>query len=1770
MKKAKSQWKRLTRQILALGLAVVLVSGMTDFSVLAAAAQKSTAASEETVTEKTVENPAAENTEVETVSGDTASAEPKVQIAANSADDEAGIAVQADEGTTSDLIEVKIDNMAQNYATFTDAMNAVAEALKSEECWIKIKLLADVENIDTVWFQPDNIYENAKITVDLNGYTLGSEPKTSNEKYMRFRYCDVTLEDNSANSQGMSYMYICIDDEDSTVTVKNGNYTLVGISYGGKGFFNGGYVGTIEARDDGSSCTVTNGEYGRISVSDASILEISGKNITVNSLSVSAKTTATVKGGTYKAIYGDLSNIVKNPYVLVSTNENTAGEILNISGKNSARNVKVTTVTGDRTAPTWTADDDSDEEYGIKIKDTWYNTLLSTVNFEDHVYNDTTLTCTIRANDTDVKKICYYTQVVEAYMLKNFTPLSSERLDELRDNGKFTSVETGGKDAITASLKMEYSNSYMIVLYACAVDKIGNRSEYISTNGILIDNVDPTIDIDEYKTKVSSTEVTVSLNVSENATLIYFYYDEYTAKNAGYDGIVELDTAVENYIETGYKEYINNRGRFNPFIKEQDGIWGKWVPAVSDGGKVPITTDNKVEVPLRVAEVKEGENQFTISGLKPYTTTRIIIQVMDKAGNLCISNNSYFQHVYIITDKLTPQIVTEPSVTGVYGDKPSDLNITGGKVSYNGNEIAGTWKITEDSSTRFEIGTNLKCAVTFTPEDAQYEAVATQVVPTIAKRPITITITKDKLTKTYEETLSAITADDFVISDGELAFADTTDTIAESLSYVTDAAETTADVGTYNFTVKSDSQNYDITVQYPDNATHGTVEVQQAKGVIEGSNTFNDTVTKTYKDDTEFDISDWVTANHAESKISYEVVDSKTSIDSTYSYKVANDYVVTVTPEGKVEIHNAGTATIRISLPESKNYSKSNDLEIKVTVDQKIIKLDPVTKDYLYTQGTKENYERLSVESFLPDDYGIRREILSYVTLFVEDSSGIFGENPKIEYIDDDKTIKYIVKSGSLGSTAQIKLDSVKTTNYIIDGGIIINVKLVNLIPTALNGDRIVLKNNTLTYGQALSELKFGDNTFTDSDTGEEVPGTLAWRSPEATPDAGTYEAEWVFTPTDDKTYIGCTGTVTITVNKADPSEVTAPVFNLYYYRPTPLSENLRLSTSSYVKQQGVVKDINGKELEGTWSWVEPDTVPEVGKQTLKVRFTPTDQNYNSVESSAALEVSKAYLYIEDSMKPSVPNAYTHGDYLYSQNPQNGKAGYYNYLGIIQPVEGTFSWYEENVQLSYVENKNHNKTYRVMFIPKEQDHYYEQMTRITIVVNQAEYPPTVPGDLNVKNSCKTLGDVELPEGWSFAEADLDKALEVDTPVTVTVTYKDTYNYINSTKEITITRSACDHEKTERRNVIKATCMTEGNTGDLWCLVCNTKLEDGTVTPKDSTNHTALTSKVIKQPTTSEEGIMEYTCSDCGYTATKAIAKIASSSSDSDDDDDDDLAPAPTPAPTATPAPAVTPVRPNRTPVKPTVKEEPKTPAPFLRGENGKEGWEIITDAVTEAAEGDTVVVDMNGSTVVPGDIFHRIRGKDITVEFDLGNGILWKVNGQSVEKGNVGDIDFSVRTGDEANDTIPVEIINNLTGERTYMNLSLVYEGEFGFEAVLSLNVGAANVGLYANLFYYNESTKELEYLCTGQIGQDGGAELTFTHASEYTIVIDEQPMGETAGAPEVAPVEDNKENGTTVSVIPETEDSNIAVWVILGIMIAAAFIVISVIIAARRNKEEE
>ena len=145
---------------------------------------------------------------------------------------------------------------------------------------------------------------------------------------------------------------------------------------------------------------------------------------------------------------------------------------------------------------------------------------------------------------------------------------------------------------------------------------------------------------------------------------------------------------------------------------------------------------------------------------------------------------------------------------------------------------------------------------------------------------------------------------------------------------------------------------------------------------------------------------------------------------------------------------------------------------------------------------------------------------------------------------------------------------------------------------------------------------------------------------------------------------------------------------------------------------------------------------------------------------------------------------------------------------------------------------------------------------------------------------------------------------------------------------------------------------------------------------------------------------------------------------------------------------------------------------------------------------------MNGTTEVPAEVFEAVAGKNVTLELDMGGGVKWEINGQDIPT----DLDFtdldlgvSLNTSD-----IPVDVINMVTGEKSTVQLSLAHDGEFGFTLTLTAPVGTENKGLWANLYHYNTTKKQMLFETSAQVDSSGNVALKFTHASEYAIVLDE------------------------------------------------------------------
>ena len=647
--------------------------------------------------------------------------------------------------------------------------------------------------------------------------------------------------------------------------------------------------------------------------------------------------------------------------------------------------------------------------------------------------------------------------------------------------------------------------------------------------------------------------------------------------------------------------------------------------------------------------------------------------------------------------------------------------------------------------------------------------------------------------------------------------------------------------------------------------------------------------------------------------------------------------------------------------------------------------------------------------------------------------------------------------------------------------------------------------------------------------------------------------------------YVKMSKDIVVTVQKATPIVVTVPTVAEREYNP-----DAALTGSDMTG--GSVKGADGNELAGTWSFTGTNIIPTVNNKGYQAVFTPNDtNNYNTVTRTITVKVTKATPVIAEN---PIATALTYGQKLSDSTLTGGKVTYKTADGT--EVAGTFAWKNSNIKPTAADSGR--TEYDVIFTPSDTDNYNAVDTKLTLTVNKAAQAPNMPQTAMAPvHSTKKVGDITLPNGWSWQEDDKDTALADGVAVTANAIYTgtDKGNYETESVSITITRSECEHKNTEIINKKDATCSVEGYTGDTYCKDCGEKLATSTTIEKkphtvktsatcvskavcsvcgeafgevDASNHVhttvknqkkatctqtgytgdtyctdcnkllrmgnelaalghSYTSKVTKAATTTEEGIMTYTCSKCGHSYTQPIAKIKSDDSGknngnenqnpkSDDNSKDNG------SQNQKPQSGTDNGNQNPQPDMDKGKEKGDSIKPYIKDDSGKKGWKVISAQLDKAKSGETVTVAMNGTTVVPKDIFDSIKGEDITLVLDMGDGISWKINGKEITDA-AGNIDFGVTIGADAGKSIPIDVINSVTGERYSMNLTLAYDGRFGFTARLTINMESKNTGRYANLFYYNEQTGELEFVSAGQIDADGNVELEFTHASDYTIVID-------------------------------------------------------------------
>ena len=424
----------------------------------------------------------------------------------------------------------------------------------------------------------------------------------------------------------------------------------------------------------------------------------------------------------------------------------------------------------DKAAPDW-----SGNESGIRIKSTWWNKILSSVPFG--LYKGSSLDVYAKANDSQSGVAEYY------YYIDNSGSTTTLTAEEL-SNKSFTKV-AADKNGTTKLTEITSDNNY--VIYAYAVDAAGNRSAYISSDGVVLDNTAPKL------TNVS-TPAKSNGTLSDTSATITF-----TGSEAG-----------------TYYYILKENGEPAPTVMSD-------FAAKTAGDKVDTWTA-KEGVSTGTLTADEA-NTIKFTGLKADTSYVLYLAATDAAGNASVAElagedgDSGVVSVSFTTAKPTPYVKTAPVLSGTYGNTVSAMlekadmtkaSVTAGPSS--DTKIEGTWTSAfEDADKLPTVGTSEKYTLVFTPtgSDADtYDSVTCEVIPEVSKKQITVVIADKE--KFYGEANPALTwslATGDAYADNVLVAGDTEEALGISLSTT---AKDNSNVGTYAITGSSDSANYEV------------------------------------------------------------------------------------------------------------------------------------------------------------------------------------------------------------------------------------------------------------------------------------------------------------------------------------------------------------------------------------------------------------------------------------------------------------------------------------------------------------------------------------------------------------------------------------------------------------------------------------------------------------------------------------------------------------------------------------------------------------------------------------------------------------------------------------------------------------------------------------------------------------------------------------------------------------------------------------------------
>ncbi len=203
---------------------------------------------------------------------------------------------------------------------------------------------------------------------------------------------------------------------------------------------------------------------------------------------------------------------------------------------------------------------------------------------------------------------------------------------------------------------------------------------------------------------------------------------------------------------------------------------------------------------------------------------------------------------------------------------------------------------------------------------------------------------------------------------------------------------------------------------------------------------------------------------------------------------------------------------------------------------------------------------------------------------------------------------------------------------------------------------------------------------------------------------------------------------------------------------------------------------------------------------------------------------------------------------------------------------------------------------------------------------------------------------------------------------------------------------------------------------------------------------------------------------------------------------------------------------------PVVTPQPSTPEPAQSSSSDSDtaapaqtvDWNTVTanvqDKIAEVTQNPNInSVNMNivcsGETKLPATVLESIQGSNMALALHNGNGVAISISGQDL-KGTalnaLQSIDLTVNSDAQ---NIPAAVVASKNADAV-KQLSVQNSGVFPVPVNIHVSVGAENSGKSANLYRYNEETKQLEYCASFPVTRNGQSMFALKQGGDYMVTV--------------------------------------------------------------------